>query len=140
MNVRSRGAKIGAALGLTALVAAGVPNGGAAEPLVSLGVGTSSCARLAGDLNPAEGLTNPINLLLIAWVQGYVSAANIALLEDDAKHVDLSTLDDAKLLGLVQTFCKANPEKKPIVAIDELIRKSAKVKAKWEPGTVEWDE
>jgi hypothetical protein len=133
-------ANIGAALGFWGLVAAGMPGSAAAEPLVSQGIGTSNCARLATDLNPAEGLGNPVNLLLFAWVQGYVSAANIALLEDDAKHVDMSTLDDAKVLSLVQGFCKANPDKKPVVAIDDLIRKSAKIKTKWEPGTIEWDE
>jgi len=105
MTITSSGAPVCAALGLVALVLAGVPS--AAEPLVSQGIGASSCARLAGDLNPAEGLNNSINLLLFAWVQG---------------------------------FCKANPDKKPVAAIDELIRKSAKIKTKWEPGTVEWDE
>jgi hypothetical protein len=130
-----------ARLALTALVMAGMPMGRvAAEPLISQGIGTSSCARLAADLNPAEGLNNPINLLLFAWVQGYVSAANIALLEEDSKHVDMNALDDTKVLGLVQEFCKANPDKKPIAAIDDLIRKSAKVATKWESGTVEWEE
>jgi hypothetical protein len=112
----------------------------AAEPLVSQGIGTSSCDRLAGDINPAEGLSNPINVLLVAWVQGYVSAANIALLEEDSRHVDMNTLDDAKVLTLVQAFCKANPDRKPVAAIDDLIRKSAKIKTTWEPGTVDWDE
>src|SRR6267378_3712920 len=83
------------------------------------GVGTSNCGRLANDLRPGEGLTNPVNLMLYSWVQGYVSAANISLLEDDAKHVDMSTLDEAKVLNLVLTFCKANPDKKPVSAIDE---------------------
>ena len=129
-----------AGLGLAGLALAGAPGAAAAEPLVSQGIGTSSCARLAGDLNPAEGLNNPINLVLVAWVQGYVSAANIALLEDDGKHVDLNALDDAKVLSLVQGFCKANPDKKPVAAIDDLIRKSPKIKTKWEPGTIEWDE
>jgi len=110
-----------------------------AEPLVSQGIGTSNCGRLANDLRPGEGLTNPVNLMLYSWVQGYVSAANISLLEDDAKHVDMSTLDEAKVLNLVLTFCKANPEKKPVSAIDEFLRKSSKVKTKWESGTVEWD-
>ncbi len=52
-----------------------------AEPLVSQGIGTSHCGRLANDLRPGEGLTNPVNLMLYSWVQGYVSAANISLLE-----------------------------------------------------------
>jgi hypothetical protein len=125
---------------LAALVMTGAPGTATAEPLISQGIGTSSCDQLADDINLAEGLSNPINLLLVAWVQGYISAANIALLEDDGRHVDMNTLDDTKVLTLVQAFCKANPDKKPIAAIDELIRKSAKVKTMWEPGTIEWDE
>jgi hypothetical protein len=113
--------------------------GAQAEPLATQGIGTSSCARLVNDLNPGEGLNNPVNVMLYAWVQGYVSAANIALLEGDSKHVDLSTLDESKVLNLVVGFCKANPDKKPVTAIDDLIRKSAKVKAKWESGTIDWN-
>ena len=113
--------------------------GAQAEPLATQGIGTSSCARLVNDLNPGEGLNNPVNVMLYAWVQGYVSAANIALLEDDSKHVDLSTFDESKVLNLVVGFCKANPDKKPVTAIDDLIRKSAKVRAKWESGTIDWN-
>jgi hypothetical protein len=113
--------------------------GAQAEPLATQGIGTSSCARLVNDLNPGEGLNNLVNVMLYAWVQGYVSAANIALLEDDSKHVDLSTLDESKVLNLVVGFCKANPDKKPVTAIDDLIRKSTKVKAKWETGTIDWN-
>ncbi len=36
-------------------------------------------------------------------------------------------------------FCKANPDKKPVAAIDEFIRAAPKVKTKWEPGTIDWD-
>jgi hypothetical protein len=110
-----------------------------AEPLATQGIGTSSCARLVNDLNPSEGLNNPVNVMLLAWVQGYISAANISLLEDGSKHVDLSKLDERKVLSLVVNFCKANPDKKPVIAIDEFIRTAPKVKAKWEPGTIDWD-
>jgi hypothetical protein len=137
MTIKFMGAT-GAAIGLGALVMAGAI--AAAEPLISRGIGTSSCEQLAEDINPAEGLGNPINLLLVAWVQGYLSAANIALLEDDARHVDLNVLDDTEVLTLVQTFCKANPDRKAVAAIDELIRKSPKVKTEWEPGTIDWNE
>src|ERR1051325_5918884 len=60
-----------------------------AEPLLTQGIGTSSCARLAGDLKPGEGLGNPVNLMAYSWAQGYISAANISLVEADAKHVDM---------------------------------------------------
>ena len=130
----------GAALGVAVLCAGAPLAASAAEALVTQGIGTSSCARLAADVNPAEGLNNPVNVMLYAWVQGYVSAANIAMLEAGGKHLDIGQIDDGKVLSLIQSFCKANPDKKPVAAIDELIRKSAKIKARWEPGTVEWDE
>jgi hypothetical protein len=130
----------GFALVLSVAASAVTASPASADPLVSQGIGTSSCARLAGDIKPAEGLGNPVNVMLYAWVQGYVSAANIALLEDDARHVDMSGLDEAKVLTMVQTFCRSNPDKKPVSAIDDYLRKAPKVKAKWEPGTIDWDE
>jgi hypothetical protein len=111
-----------------------------AEPLATQGIGTSSCARLAADVRPADGLSNPVNLMLYAWVQGYVSAANIALLEGGAKHIDMSALDEGKVLNRVLGFCRANPDKKPIGAIDEMIREATKIKARWQPGTIAWEE
>jgi hypothetical protein len=137
MRLKLACAILSAVLGC-AVLGCSIP-GARAEPLATQGIGTSSCARLVNDLHPSEGLNNPLNVMLLAWVQGYISAANISLLEDDSKHVDLSSLDEGKVLNLVVNFCKANPDKKPVSAIDEFIRKSPKVKAKWEPGTIDWD-
>jgi hypothetical protein len=109
-----------------------------AEPLITQGIGIQTCAKL--DLKPSQGLDHPPNYLLFYWVQGYVSAANIALLEGGAKHIDMSALDEGKVLNLVLGFCKANPDKKPIGAIDAMIREAAKIKARWVPGTIAWDE
>lgn len=130
--------RLGLTLALAGLLGAAQP--AHAEPLVTQGIGTTSCARLANDIKPAEGLNNPVNLMLYSWVQGYVSAANISLLEGAAKHVDMTALDEGKALALVLNFCKANPDKKPVGAVDDFIRKAGKVKAKWEPRTIEWEE
>jgi hypothetical protein len=111
-----------------------------AEPLLTQGIGTSSCARLAGDLKPTEGLGNPVNLMAYSWAQGYISAANISLVEADAKHVDMGQLDEGKILNLLLTYCKANPDKQPLGALNEYLRKSAKVHIKWEKGTVDWNQ
>jgi len=111
-----------------------------AEALVTQGIGTSNCGRLAGDLKPGEGLSNPVNLMLYSWVQGYVSAANISLLEEESHHVDMSALDETKVINMVMTFCKANPDKKPVSAIDDFLRKTTKIKTKWETGTITWHE
>jgi hypothetical protein len=111
-----------------------------AEPLLTQGIGTTSCSRLAGDLKPGEGLGNPVNLMAYSWAQGYLSAANISLVEADAKHVDMGQLDESKVLNLLLTFCKANPDKQPLGALNEYLRKSPKVKIKWEKGTVDWNQ
>lgn len=115
-------------------------SGACAEPLLSQGIGTSTCSRVASDIKPAEGLDNPVNLMLYAWVQGYVSAANVALLEYDAKHVDMSVLTDKQVLGMIQDYCKSNPGKKPMNALDAYIKTTKKQKTEWTTGTVQWDQ
>ena len=116
------------------------PSHARTEPLVSQGIGTSKCGRLAPDLKPTEGLNNPVNLMLYSWVQGYVSAANVSMLESGTKHVDMSALDERRVLSLVLDYCKANPDREPVNAVDDFVRKTGKVKATWETGTVKWDE
>src|SRR5262245_13035579 len=110
------------------------------EPLLSQGIGASSCARLIVDIKPAEGLNDQVNMMLYAWAQGYVSAANMALLEYDGKHVDMSELTDTRVLSMLLDYCKANPDKRPANALDAFIKTAKKGKADWKTGTVEWDE
>ena len=61
-----------------------------AAPLVTGGIGLASCGKLVNDLKPAEGLNHLPNALLFYWVQGYVSAANIYLLNEYNDHVDVA--------------------------------------------------
>jgi hypothetical protein len=109
-----------------------------ADPLATAGIGVGSCEKLAKDMNPAEGFNNTTNALMYYWVQGYMSAANIALLEGDSQYVDLSLMNEKKLLPLIHEFCQNNPGKKPISLIDQLIEDSNKVEGKWKSGTVPW--
>jgi hypothetical protein len=109
-----------------------------ADPLATAGIGVASCEKLAKDMNPAEGFNNITNSLIFYWVQGYMSAANIALLEGDSQYVDLSLMNEKKLLPLIHEFCQKNPGKKPIGMIDQLIEDSNKVEGKWKSGTVPW--
>jgi hypothetical protein len=126
-------------LAIAATVSGG-PETAGAEPLVAIGIGTSNCGKVAADLNPGQGFRNPVNLMLYAWVQGYLSAANVSLLERDSRHVDLAGLDQNTAIALVLTYCRANPGKRPADAVDNFLRNSLKKKAGWEPGTVKWDE
>jgi hypothetical protein len=98
-----------------------------ADPLITKGIGLSNCGKLAKDLKPSAGLDHMPNALLFYWVQGYMSAANIYLLNEYTNYVDLNTADEGKILNTVADFCKANPDKTPISAIDALIRKAAKI-------------
>jgi len=109
-----------------------------ADPLATAGIGVASCEKLAKDMNPAEGFNNITNSLVFYWVQGYMSAANIALLEGDSQYVDLFVMNETKILPLIFDFCKKNPDKKPISVIDKLIEDSNKVEGKWKSGTVPW--
>ena len=122
------------------LIAAVLACSAGAEPLLSQGIGTSNCARLASDLKPAEGLNDPVNLMLYAWVQGYVTAANVALLEYDNRYADMQELTDSHVLWMIADYCRANPDKRPADALDRYIKSAKKGKAQWTVGTVEWDE
>lgn len=110
-----------------------------AEPLLTQGIGTSNCGRLAADLRPGEGLGNAVNLMAYSWAQGYISAANISLVESDSKHVDMSQLDENKVLTMLQKYCKANPDKQPLGALNDFLRTTEKVRIKWDKGTVNWN-
>ena len=111
-----------------------------AEPLLSQGIGASKCSFLTPDIKPAEGLFNQVNMMLYAWVQGYLTAANVALLEYDGKHIDMNDLTDSRVLSMILDYCKANPDKRPANALDAFIKTAKKAKAQWTTGTVEWDE
>ena len=132
-NVRLRTAAAVAALTIA------LAGGTGAEPLLAQGIGSSSCARLSSGLKPSEGLNDPVNLMLYAWVQGYITAANVALLEYDSKYVDMQDLSDPHVLYMIADYCKSNPSKKPANALDAYIKAAKKGKADWTVGTVEWD-
>ena len=109
-----------------------------ADPLATAGVGLASCEKLARDLKPEQGFNHMPNALVYYWVQGYMSAANIALLEGDGEYVDLSKYDEKVILPAIQSFCARNPNRKPISLIDDILDKADKPKGKWTKGTVKW--
>jgi hypothetical protein len=126
----------GPALSLTLVLFGGATS---AEPLLTGGIGLQSCAKLGPELKPSEGLNHPPNYLLFYWVQGYVSAANIYLLNEYTDYVDVATVDDKTIITLVADFCKANPDGKPISAIDKFIRESKKIEAKESDAFDPWE-
>jgi hypothetical protein len=109
-----------------------------AEPLATSGVGLGSCQKLAADLKPEQGLNHHPNALVYNWVQGYMSAANIATLEGDSNYVDLSKYDEKVILAMLKNFCGKNPDKKPISLIDDILSKSDRLVGTWTKGTIDW--
>ena len=128
-----------AALAL-ALASAGIAGTRAnADPLLTQGIGLQSCAKLGPSLNPAGGLDHLPNALLFYWVQGYMSAANIYLLNEYTDYVDLGSVDEPTITKIVAQFCKDNPDKKPIAAIDKFLRDTKKIAAKESDAFDPWE-
>jgi hypothetical protein len=119
-----------------AAAAAGVVR---AEPLLTQGIGLQSCAKLAPSLKPGAGLDHLPNALLFYWFQGYMSAANIYLLNEYSDYIDISAVDEPTITRLVAEFCTANPGQKPISAIDKFIRDADKVNAKESDAFDPWE-
>src|SRR5437667_10758644 len=124
---------------ILSLMSFGFATASSAEPLLTQGIGTQNCGKLAGDLRPSEGLNHPPNYLLFYWVQGYVSAANIYLLNEYTDYVDMNDVEVSVILKLVYDFCRANPDKKPIAAIDQFIREANKVQADEKDAFDPWE-
>ncbi len=123
--------KTAAGLALAAALLALPPTPGArAEPLLTQGIGLANCGKLGPDLKPGEGLNHIPNALLFYWTQGYLSAANFFLLHKYSDYVDVSAVQEPVITQAVSDFCKANPDKQPISAIDKFIRDAPKVVAK----------
>jgi hypothetical protein len=133
------GLRLLAAFGMS-IAASAVTLPARADALLSRGIGTASCASLVADIKPNEGLNDPVNVMLYSWVQGYISAANVALLEYDKRHVDMNELTETNVLHMIREYCKAHPEKKPANALDAYLKTTKKMRAQWQPGSVEWDE
>src|SRR2546425_9119377 len=72
-----------------------------AQGLVTQGIGLSRCAKLANDIKPEQGLNHLPNALMFYWGQGYLTAANIYLLNEYTSHIDFSEVEEAKILRLV---------------------------------------
>jgi hypothetical protein len=125
--------------GLTLVSAGHVSTPGSAEPLLTQGIGVQTCAKLAPSLKPGAGLDHLPNALLFYWFQGYLSAANIYLLNEYTDYVDISAVDEPTITRIVSNFCKSNPDKKPISAIDKFIRDANKVEAKESDAFDPWE-
>jgi hypothetical protein len=110
-----------------------------ADPLLTQGIGLQSCAKLAPSLKTGAGLDHQPNALLFYWFQGYMSAANIYLLNEYSDYIDVSAVDEPTITRLVSEFCTANPGQKPISAIDKFIREADKVSAKESDAFDPWE-
>ena len=110
-----------------------------AEPLLTSGIGLASCGKLGPDIKPGAGLDHLPNALLFYWTQGYLSAANVSLLNKYSEYVDLGSVSEPTITQIVSDFCKANPDKKPISAIDGYIHTIKKVGAKQSDAFNPWD-
>ena len=124
---------------LLALGCAVLPAVGRADPLLRTGIGLASCAKLAADLKVGGGLDHLPNALLFYWAQGYISAANIHMLNENTDYVDAGAIDEPMITKLVVEFCQANPDKRPVNAIDKFLQDAKKIEAKESDAFDPWE-
>ena len=122
-----------------ASVLVGFATAGRADPLLRQGIGLQTCEKLAPQLKPGAGLDHLPNALLFYWFQGYISAANIYLLNEYTDYVDAGAVDEATITKLVADFCKSNPDKRPVNAIDKFIQDAKKIDVKESDAFDPWE-
>lgn len=131
----SLGAAVAVAM-LTALPAA-ISN---AEPLLRSGIGLSACEKLGPQLKPGAGLEHLPNALLFYWTQGYISAANIHLINENTNYIDVGAVEEPMVTKLVADFCAANPDKRPVNALDAFIKDAKKIEIKESDAFDPWEQ
>jgi hypothetical protein len=136
--MRSHVIRIACLLALGCAVA-GLPARGRADPMLRSGIGLASCAKLAADLKVGGGLAHLPNALLFYWAQGYISAANIHMLNENTDYVDAGAIDEPMITKLVVEFCQANPDKRPVNAIDKFLQDAKKIEAKESEAFNPWE-
>jgi hypothetical protein len=119
--------------------AVALPVAAHADALLRTGIGLASCAKLAPDLKVGGGLDHMPNALLFYWAQGYMSAANIHMLNENNDYVDVGAVDEATITKTVVEFCKANPDKRPVNAIDKFLQDAKKVEAQKSDAFDPWE-
>jgi len=110
-----------------------------AEPLLRSGIGLQNCGKLVSDLKPSAGLDHLPNALLFYWFQGYLSAANIYLLNEYTDYIDTGAIEADAIVSYVAKFCKANPDKRPVNAIDQYIKDADKIDVKESDAFDPWE-
>ncbi len=136
MNSSMKRIALAAALGLAL---AGLAGAVRADPLLRQGIGLQSCEKLASQIKPGAGLDHLPNALLFYWFQGYISAANIHLLNEYTDYVDAGAVDEPTITKLVADFCKTNPDKRPVNAIDKFIQDATKIDVKESDAFDPWE-
>jgi hypothetical protein len=131
--------RVALAMALGSTVAA-LATAGRADPLLRQGIGLQSCAKLATDLKPGAGLDHLPNALLFYWFQGYISAANIHLLNEYTDYIDAGAVDEATITKLVADVCEAKPDKRPVNAIDKFIQDATKIEVKESDAFDPWEQ
>ena len=118
---------------------AGLATAGRADPLLRQGIGLQTCDKLGTQLKPGGGLDHLPNALLFYWFQGYISAANIHLLNEYTDYVDAGAVDEPTITKLVVEFCQANPDKRPVNAIDKFLQDATKIEVKESDAFDPWE-
>jgi len=118
---------------------AGLATTGRADPLLRQGIGLQTCDKLAPQLKPGAGLDHLPNALLFYWFQGYISAANIHLLNEYTDYIDAGAIDEPTITKLVADFCRDNPDKRPVNGIDKLIQDATKIEVKESDAFDPWE-
>ena len=72
-----------------------------------MGIGTETCSQLGNDLsNPAK---NGVEPMLMSWVQGYLSQANVQALHERHEYRDMAAMSIDEQKRKLFAYCNEHP-------------------------------
>lgn len=96
--------------------------------LMITGIGANPCTFLNANTRSGDGwATNAFTLGAMAWMQGFMSGANVMIREAQKKIYDLDTISRDQQWAYVMEFCRRNPDRNISRAVEDLMLRRLRI-------------
>lgn len=91
------------------------------EPQYTMGITGLKCEKLLSATKESDSPRSHVPMAMIAWMEGYVSAMNIALKQQGQPRYDIVSMTPHEYWATIYGFCKRNSDKQVMGAIPDIM-------------------
>ncbi len=91
------------------------------KPQCAMGATGLKCEKLLSATKETDSPKSHIPMAMIAWMEGYVSAANIGLKQQGQPRYDIVSMTLYEYWATIYGFCTRNPDKQVMEVIPDIM-------------------